>query len=79
MTGIDLYATSYLSVSGGFNVRVALLADDVVDVVKAVGLDAREGFGTVRGKVAVRAPRAAKISWALDDHSGRSERLKEEA
>lgn len=67
---------SYLSICGGFNVGVAFLTDDVIDVAKAIGRDAREGFGTVWGKVAVGAPRAAEISWALDDHSCRSECLK---
>lgn len=39
--------TSYLSVSRGFDVRVAVLTDDVVDVVQAVGGDAGKGLGTV--------------------------------
>lgn len=41
------FSTSYLSISGGFNVGVAFLANDVVDVVQSVGGDARVGSGTV--------------------------------
>lgn len=69
-------STSYLSISGGFDVGVAFLADDVVYVVQAVGRDAGKGLGTVRGKVAVGAPCAAEISRTLDDHSCRSESLR---
>ena len=52
----------YLSMSGGLNVRVAFLADDVIYVMKAIGRDAREGSGTVGGKVSVRAPCTPEIS-----------------
>ena len=38
---------SYLSISGGFNIGVALLADYVIDVVQAIGADVGEGPGTV--------------------------------
>lgn len=46
----------HLSVGGGLNVGVALLADDVVDVVQAVSRDAGKRTGAVGGKVAVWAP-----------------------
>lgn len=76
ITATSPSSTSYLSLGGGFDVGVALLADYVVDVVQSVGGDARKGLGAVRGKVAVRAPRATKISRALDDHGCRPERLR---
>lgn len=43
----EITSTSHLSVSRGFNVRVAFLTDDVVDVVQAVSRDAGKGPGTV--------------------------------
>lgn len=64
-----------LSVGGGLDVGVALLTDDVVDVVQAVGGDAGKGAGAVGGKVAVGAPRAAEIGRAFNDHGRRSEGL----
>lgn len=65
----------HLSVGGGLDVGVALLADDVVDVVQAVGGDAGKRPGAVGGKVAVGAPRAAEVGRALDDHGCWSEGL----
>lgn len=65
----------HLSIGGRLNVGVALLADDIVDVVQAIRGDARKRSGAVGGKVAVGAPRAAKISRALDDHGSWSEGL----
>lgn len=68
MTGLHSYSRclcrcrSHLSVSGGLDVGVALLTDDVVDVVQTIGGDAGKGPGAVGGKVAVGAPRAAEIS-----------------
>lgn len=72
----EITSTSHLSVSRGFNVRVAFLTDDVVDVVQTVSRDAGKGPGTVWRKVAVGAPRAAKIRRTFDDHSCRSESLR---
>lgn len=69
-------STSHLPISGGFDVRVAFLADDVIDMVQAISRNARKGSGTVRGKVAAGSPSAAKISRSLYDHSCRSESLK---
>lgn len=39
--------TSHLSISRGFNVRVAFLTDDVVDVVQAVSRNVGKGSGTI--------------------------------
>lgn len=47
VTAPSTSSTSYLSISGGFDVGVALLADDVVDVVQTVGGDVGKGLGTV--------------------------------
>jgi len=65
----------YLSVGRGFDVGVALLAGDVVDVPQSAGGDAGERLGAVGGEVAVRAPRAPEIRRALNDHGGGPERL----
>lgn len=65
----------HLSVGGGLNVGVALLADDVVDVVQAVSRDAGKRTGAVGGKVAVWAPWAAEVRRALNDHGCWSESL----
>lgn len=61
---------------GRLDVRVALLTDDIIDVVQTIGRDARKGPGAVWGKVAIGAPRASKICRTLDDHSCRSEGLR---
>lgn len=66
----------HLSMGGRLDVRVALLADDVVDVVQTICRDAGEGPGAVWGKVAIGAPRASEIRRTLDDHSCRSEGLR---
>lgn len=68
---------NHLPIGGGLNVRVALLADDVVDVAQAVSGDAGKRAGAVGGEVAVRAPRAAEVGRALNDHGCRSESLGE--
>lgn len=67
---------SYLSICWGFNVRVAFLTNDVIDVVQSVWRNARKGSATVWGEIAVGTPRVTKISWALNDHRSRSEGLK---
>ena len=71
-------STSYLSISGWFDVGVTFLTDYIIDVLQAIGRYAGKGPGTVWGKVAVRAPCASKISRSLDDHSCRPESLRRE-
>lgn len=67
---------SYLSVGGGFNIRVALFTNDVIDVAQRICRDARKSSGAVWGKIAVGTPCVTKISRALDDHCCRPESLK---
>lgn len=47
ITATSTSSTSYLSISGGFDIRVAFLADDVVYVLQAIGGDGGKGLGTV--------------------------------
>lgn len=67
---------SYLSVGGGFNIRVALFTNYVIDVAQRICRDVRKSSGAVRGEIAVGTPCVTKISWALDDHCCRPESLK---
>lgn len=67
---------SYLSVGGGFNIRVARFTNDVIDVAQGICRDVRKSSGAVWGEIAIGMPCVTKISWALDDHCCRPESLK---
>lgn len=74
-TSIIPSAHTHLSLSGRFNVRVALLTDDLINKAKRVGRNPGESLGAVVGEVAIWPPCTAKIWRTLNHHSSRSKRL----
>lgn len=66
---------THLSLSRRFNIRVALLTDDLINKPQSVGRNPGESLGAVVGEVAIWPPCTAKIRRTLNHHSSRPKRL----
>lgn len=77
-TSFPFPSISYLAFGGRLDVRVAGVADDIVDLLHWTLGNVREGRLTVVGKVTVDLPRFPEIRRPLNRNGSRSKGLRKE-